>query len=81
VRDAVALEKRGIPTLSVVQDRFEREARAIARMMGMEDLPLLIEPSADAGYMGSRDASKLLQERRAEVLRALTAPLRREAIY
>lgn len=81
MRDAVELEKRGIPTLSVIQDRFEREARAVARMLGMPDLPMIIEPSADAGYMGSRDASVLLRERRDQVFESLTTAKARQLTY
>lgn len=81
MRDAVELEKRGIPTLSVIQDRFEREARAIARMLGMPNLPMIIEPSADAGYMGSRDGSALLRERRDEIFESLMTTKVRQVTY
>ncbi len=44
MHDAIALEKRGIPTTVVVHDNFERAARTQARTMGLPDLPLAVMP-------------------------------------
>ena len=40
--DSVALEKMGIPTVTVVTEPFEAAARAPARALGMADLPLVV---------------------------------------
>lgn len=44
MRDAVELERRGIPTVMVSQDVFEAASKAQARVLGMPDLPLVIAP-------------------------------------
>lgn len=41
----MALEQRGIPTLTFVTEPFESAARTHARLRGMPDLPLIIVPS------------------------------------
>jgi len=40
----VELQKRGVPTVTVVTEKFVSLARASAKSYGMPDLPLLIVP-------------------------------------
>jgi len=44
VLDSVALEQRGIPTVTVVTKIFERAARAQAVLAGMPDLAIVVIP-------------------------------------
>jgi len=44
VLDAVALEQRGIPTVTFVTEPFVGAARAVARSLGLPDLPLVVIP-------------------------------------
>lgn len=42
--DAVALEQRGIPTVTFVTEPFVGAARSVARSLGLPDLPLVVIP-------------------------------------
>lgn len=42
--DAVALEQRGVPTVTFVTEPFVGAARAVARSLGLPDLPLVVIP-------------------------------------
>lgn len=42
--DAVALEKKGIHTVTIVWDTFEKAARTAARVQGVPDLQLVVVP-------------------------------------
>jgi hypothetical protein len=44
VLDAVALEQRGIPTVTFVTEPFVAAARAVARSLGLPDLPIVVIP-------------------------------------
>jgi len=44
VLDAVALEQRGIPTVTFVTEPFVGAAQAVARSQGFADLPLVVIP-------------------------------------
>lgn len=50
--DAVALEDRGIPTVTFVTEPFAAAARSIARSRGLPDLPLAVIPH---DYLGEDD--------------------------
>jgi len=49
VLDAAALEKRGIHTVTVVWDTFERAARVAAKLQGFPDLALAVIPHRVGG--------------------------------
>jgi hypothetical protein len=49
VLDASALEKRGIPTVTVVWDNFEAAARTQAKLQGVPDLELVVIPHRKGG--------------------------------
>lgn len=44
MRDAIYLEKSGVPTVTLIHDLFEREGRTLARMLGMEQLRFVVLP-------------------------------------
>ncbi|MBI2907130.1 MAG: hypothetical protein HYX92_05680 [Chloroflexi bacterium] len=44
VRDAAALEKRGIPTVTLVHDKFVPAARAQAKVLGLPSLQIASVP-------------------------------------
>lgn len=45
VADAVALEKKGIHTVTIVWDTFEKAARTAARLQGVPDIQFAVIPS------------------------------------
>lgn len=47
--DAAALEKRGIHTVTVVWDNFEKAARMQARLQAVPDLALVVIPHRKGG--------------------------------
>jgi len=49
VLDATALEKRGVPTVTIVWDNFENAARTQARLQGVPDLRLVVIPHRHGG--------------------------------
>jgi hypothetical protein len=51
VRDAVAIELSGKPSVTLSHDVFERAARAQARALGLPNLKLIIEPSPTGGNL------------------------------
>jgi hypothetical protein len=49
VLDAAALEKKGVHTVTVVWDNFEKAARTAARVMGVPNLQLAVVPRLAVG--------------------------------
>ena len=45
VYDAVALEKKGVRTVTIVWDTFEKAARSAARIQGSPDIRFAVIPS------------------------------------
>lgn len=43
--DALLFESAGIPTVTIIQDRFEVAARLHAEAGGLTALPMIVEPS------------------------------------
>ena len=52
--DSVALEKMGIPTVTIVTEPFEAAAGATARALGMAGLPLVVIPH---DYLGESEGA------------------------
>jgi hypothetical protein len=71
VLDALLFESRGIPTVTIVQDRFEAAAHLHAEAGGLPALPMIIEPSPDVSNIPP-DPRELALERLQEVIDALT---------
>jgi hypothetical protein len=49
VLDAAALERRGIPTVTIVWDNFEQAARQQAQLQDLPDLELVVVPYRKGG--------------------------------
>jgi hypothetical protein len=75
VIDAVEMEKRNKPTITICHDKFEKAARLHARLQGMPDIPLLIEPNPEGGSL-TRDAARLARQKLPDVVAALAAGVR-----
>ena len=73
--DAVQMEQRNKPTITICHDKFEKAAHLHARLQGMPDIPLLIEPNPEGGSL-TRDAARLAREKLPGVVGALTAGVR-----
>ena len=73
--DAVEMEKRNTPTITICHDKFEKAARLHARLQGVPNIPLLIEPNPEGGSL-TRDAARLAREKLPDVVAALAAGVR-----
>jgi hypothetical protein len=58
VRDGISLTKAGLPTIVVVQDSFERAARAQAKALGSPDLKIYVYPQHRAAIVESEEVEK-----------------------
>ena len=58
MRDAIFLTKAGHPTIVIVQDPFERAARAQAIALGMPELKLYVYPQHKTGHVGPAEIEK-----------------------
>jgi hypothetical protein len=63
--------------VTVVETRFEAAAKMHADVLGLPDVPLLIEPTPDGGLL-PKDAMAFALEHLDEVVRALTEDLKPE---
>lgn len=72
MRDAVELEKRGKPTVTISHDKFERASHIHARSLGMPDLVFLIEPAPKGGNI-SIEVKDLASENIDLVIQSLTS--------
>jgi hypothetical protein len=70
VLDAVALEKSGIRTVTIVWDTFERAARATARIKGLPGAKFVVTPGR-RGAEGVEDQRAKARAAVAEVVRQL----------
>lgn len=52
--DAIEIEKRGIPTVTIVHDVFASVAALHARVLGLSDIPTVIEPAPESGVVSDR---------------------------
>jgi hypothetical protein len=74
VLDAVALEKKGIHTVTIVWDNFENAARTQARLQDVTDLELVIVPHRKGGESTEdqrRKAEQLLPTLAAKLVQPL----------
>ena len=55
MRASVSAERAGIPTVSIVCEGFERQARATARGHGFDDLPLAVT----VGHVDAQSAAEM----------------------
>lgn len=50
--DAIELEKRGIPTVTIAHDTFFNASKLHAKILGLPDVPLVVEPAPASGVVG-----------------------------
>jgi hypothetical protein len=74
VLDAASLEKRGVHTVMVVWDNFEKAARMQARLQGVPDLMLLVIPHRKGGETAD-DQRKKAEAVLGEMLTKLIEPI------
>ncbi|MEK7873000.1 MAG: hypothetical protein AAB502_03960 [Chloroflexota bacterium] len=75
MRDAVELEKKGIPTVTFVQDGFALAARAQAKMLGMAELPLVVVHYLNAmnqPWLTDEERHKMMEDHWGEIVGGLT---------
>jgi hypothetical protein len=70
VLDAAALEKRGIHTVTIVWDNFEKAARMQARLQSVPDLTLVVVPHRKGGETAD-DQRRKAEAALADVVAAL----------
>ena len=70
MQDAVELELKGKPTITVTHDTFERAARNHAAAFGLPDLPLLGEPAPTGGNL-TREGRVIAERNLEHVIAAL----------
>lgn len=68
--DAIQIERRGVPTLTITHDTFAVVAKAHAETMGMPDVPLLVEPTPKSGIVGI-DIRQVVEDNAKVILEAL----------
>jgi hypothetical protein len=61
VRDAISLTKAGHPTVVIVQDSFERAARAQAAALGLPESKIYVHAQHKAGHLGAEETAKGVQ--------------------
>lgn len=71
ILDGVELEAMGKPSVTIVQDRFEKAARAHARNLGLPDLFLLVEKAPVTGSI-QHDVEATVNGNWQEIIKALT---------
>ena len=75
MHDALAAERRGIPAVAIMTERFEQSARAVAGVNGLADYPFVvighpIAGDSDDELRGKAEAAVRL------LVPLLTAPVR-----
>ena len=58
MRDGISLTKAGHPTVVIVQDSFEKAARAQANALGVPDLKIYVYQQHRAGHVGEEETAK-----------------------
>ena len=71
MRDAVELEKRGIPSVIITEGIFQAAAQSLARTLGLPDLPLVVVPQPKGG-MTHQDKVDLVKRITPQIFKGLT---------
>jgi len=71
VGDAVELERRGVPTVTLCHAEFETSARQYAASLGLPDLPFSVYPAPNQGNIGDT-AEAVAAASIEQILEALT---------
>jgi hypothetical protein len=74
VLDAASLEKRGIHTVTVVWDNFEKAARMQAKLQAVPDLALVVIPHRKGGET-AEDQRRKAETALGEMLTKLVEPV------
>jgi hypothetical protein len=74
VLDAAALEKRGVHTVTIVWDNFEKAARTQARLQAVPDLALVVIPHRQGGET-AEDQRRKAEGALGAIAEALVQPL------
>ncbi len=69
--DAIEMEKRGVPTVTIAHDTFLKAAHLHARVLGLEEIAIVVEPAPDSGVVGE-DVGSVADATFGEVVAALT---------
>ncbi|MFH1484614.1 MAG: hypothetical protein ABIH46_00945 [Chloroflexota bacterium] len=78
IRDAVALERKGIPTVTLSHHTFVAASRAQAKVLGLPSLAIVPVPQPMPGE-GPDDERKKAQNVLDELIKALTLPVAQES--
>jgi hypothetical protein len=70
MHDAIAAERRGIPAVAVMTDRFEPTAKAVAELNGLPDYPYVVIPHPIAN-----DSDDVLRAKAEAVIERIAALL------
>ena len=63
MHDAIEAERRGIPAVAIMTDRFERSARAVAEVNGLPGYPFAV-----IGHPVANDSDEALKRKAAEAV-------------
>lgn len=77
MRDAIDLEKKGIPTVAMVTERFVNLAQHVAKGQGMPSLPMVVLP-ANVDFISPEDLQKVADKAFGEVMGKLAAAAPRQ---
>lgn len=70
--DAIEIEKRGVPTVTIAHDTFAKVAVMHARILGLEEVPIIVEPAPESGVVGD-DVERFADETFEQLLDGLLA--------
>lgn len=73
--DAIEIEKRGIPTITIAHDTFAAAAALHAKVLGLPEIPVVIEPLPQSGVV-SDDVEGVADDTIDGVLAALVSGAR-----
>ena len=80
VLDGIAMEAAGLPSITIIGDRFEAAARLHAEAAGLPELPMLIEPSGGSVSI-ELDGKQVAEANFSLVVEALTGKTPQELGY
>jgi hypothetical protein len=71
ILDAIEIEGMGTPTITIIQDRFEKAALLHAKNLGLTGVRLLIEPAPIEGSL-QFDVDQIVEDKWGDIIAALT---------
>lgn len=70
--DACEIESRGIPTVTIAQNTFEKAANFHATVLGMPTLKFIIEPAPATGTIGREGLAEIVRQNEQVIVQSLT---------